>query len=363
MNLKKFTTLAVIAVFAVVIIVCFALRAAFGAVSELIVGGVNAAGNIISVTDEGVSIADYIKIDTNGVRIGTSSAPIVDVSGTGVKVDPEMGGSFDAIDVSESGFEQYRYTFDAKLNRALDIDVSNCDVVVATGDGDSIIVDVLESEDFKYTFSTSSNTLTIRDSQPGAEQQEISIFGFKLSLGAKERKNLYTGLGMVVYLPEGFDGEIIISTSEGGVKLGNLKLGEKLSVTTTNANVSLTNIEAYEIDAVSTNGRMELENLSATEISASTSNGRIELSESTAKRLEAVTSNASIDFSRLFGEKFTFKTSNGDIDGSILGSESLFSIETVTDRTAYPKSVENPRAQYRLSATTSGGDINVRFVD
>lgn len=363
MNLRKFTALAVIAVFTVVIIVSVLLRVAFTSVSQMIVGGINAASSMISVTDEGVSIADYIKIDSNGVRIGSSSAPIVDISDSGVKVDPDMGGSFDAIDVTESGFEQYRYTFDAKVNRALDIDVLNCDVVIASSDNDAIIVDVLESDDFRYSFATSSNTLTVRDNQSDAEQQELNILGFKLSLGAKERKNTYTGLGMVVYLPEGFDGEINVGTSNGAVKLGNLKLGEKLSVVTSNANVSLSNIDAYEISAVSSNGRMSLEKLSATEISAITSDSRIELSEITAKRVEAVTCNASIDFSRLFGEKFSFETSNGDIDGSILGSESLFSIETVTDRSAYPKSVENPRAQYRLSAKTSGGDISVSFID
>lgn len=359
MNLKKFTRFAVVTIFIVVIVISFGMRFTFKKIASMISGGVDQLGEIISVTADGVNIADYIKIDENGVQIGGSN---VSVSGTG-EVNGEMGGSFDQIDVTESGFSQFRYEFDASINRALDIDVTNCGVVIATGDNSSIVVDVLECDDFKYDFSTSSNTLVIRDGKSGGAEKTLNVFGYKLSLGSETRKNRYTGLAMVVYLPEGFDGDIKLSTTNGGVKLGNLKLSEKLDVITSNANVTLSNIEAYELDASTSNGRLELSDISATEIKMNGSDGRVNLENLTAKRIEALTSNASIDFSKLFGEKFTFETTNGDIDGSILGVESLFSITTETDRTSYPKSVENPRAQYRLSAKTSGGDINVRFVD
>ena len=359
MDLKKFTRMAVIAIFVVVIVISFGMRFAFKKISGIITGGVEQVSSMINVTGDGISFADYIKIDSNGIHIGDS---VAEISGSG-EVDSEMGGSFDQIDVTESGFSQFRYTFDSKINRALDIMVSNCDVVIAAGESDSIVVDVLESEDFKYSFATSSNTLTVRDPQSEGDEKTLSIFGYKVSLGSTSRKNTYTGLGMVVYLPAGFDGDINVSTNNGAVKLGNLKLTEKLSVSTSNANVSVSNIEAYEISVSTVSGRINLSDLSATEIKISDSNGRLNLENLTAKRLEAITSNGSIDFSRLFGEKFTFETSNGDIDGSILGVESLFSISTETDRTAYPKSVENPRAQYRLNARTVGGDINIRFVD
>ncbi len=356
MDLKKFTRTAVIVVFIVAITVALGLRAVIKKVAGMITGGVQQVSELIDVTGDGINFADYIKIDSTGIYVGDSTK----VLGDSGEVSADMGGR---IDVTEADFSQYRYCFDADINRALDISVTNCDVIIASGDNASVIVDVLESEDFKYSFSTVSNTLTIRDSQHEAEKKSINIFGYELSLGAVERTNSYTGLGMIVYLPQDFDGEILVSTTNGEVKIGNLKLTEKLSVSTSEANVSLSNIEAYELSAKTTNGRMDISDISATEVEFSSINGRLELETLTAKRLNAKTTNASIDFSRLFGEKFVFETSNGDIDGSILGSESLFSIETETDRYAYPSSVENPRAQYKLTAKTSGGDINVRFTE
>ncbi len=355
MNLKKFTCIAVTIVFVIVILISIGLRFAFTTVSNIITSGVKQVSQLVNVTENGVSFADYVKIDSSGIYFGEDNTPLINASG--------INGSLDGIDVSQSDFSQSRHTFDSKLNRALDIKVSGCDVVIATDDVDSIIVDVLESESFKYTFTTSDNTLVIRDDQPEGEKKSINILGYELSFGSVEHTNTYTGLGMIICLPNDFSGEISVSTSSGDLKLGNLELEESLVLSTTDGNVTLSDISAYDITASTSNGRMNLSSLSATELTASTSNARIDLSDLTAKRLSVSTSNASIDFARLFGEKFTFSTSNGDIDGSILGAQSLFSIETNTDRTAFPASVENPRAQYKLTANTSGGDIRVDFLE
>ena len=364
MNLKKFTRRAVITIFIVVIAISFGMRSIFKKVAGAITGGVSQVVDMINITDDGVNIADYIKIDSSGISVGGQNAgQTSDPAGNTGEGDSALPGSFDAIDVTESGFSEKRYTFDPAINRALDISVSGCSVAVASGDYDSIIIDVLESDDFHYDFSTSSNTLLVRDEQSQGEKKEVNIFGYKLSLGTTKHVTKYTGLAMVVYLPKDFSGDISVSTSDGELKLGNLKLDEKLSVTTSGSHITLSDIEAYEIDASTSNGRISLSRLSATEINVRTSEGRLNLEDLTVKRLSAITSNASIDFSRLFGEKFNFETSNGDIDGSILGTESLFQIETETDRTAYPKSSENPRAQYKLTAKTSGGDINIRFTE
>lgn len=348
MNLKKFTKIAVVTVFIVAIVAALGLRAVIRKVADLITSGVEQVSSIIDVTGDGINFADYIEIDENGIKVGGQAI---------------SGGNIDYIDVTESGFSSVRYNFDSNINRALDISVENCDVVIATGDVDSIIVEVLESEEYKYNFSTVSNTLTVRDPKLESEKKAINVFGYELSFGSVEHQVSYTGLGMVICLPKDFDGEVDISTSNGEIKLGNLKLGEKILINTSNANVSLSNIEAYELSVKTTNGRITASDISATESEFSSSNERLYLENVTSKRIYAKTTNASIDFSQLFGEKFTFETSNGDIDGSILGSESLFSIDTVTDRMAYPESVENSRAQYKLTAKTSGGDINVRFTE
>ena len=368
-SLKKFTRFAVTALIIGVVAVCFVLRFAFDRISGLIALGADRNDPIISVTPDGVNIADLIVVDKTGVEVGGIRVDFNEVGSSvsegledaGIVVTDGMAGNLS--DVTEAGFTQNRYTFPADINRALDIEVANCDVVIAAGDSDSIVVDVFESDEFGYKMSTQDNTLVIRDGAEAVEEKYLNIFGYKLSLGATEKQTTYTGLGMVIYLPADFCGELKLVTSGGDVKLGNLKLDESLTVVTSGANAELTNIEAYDISVRTTGGRVILRELSATEISASTTKARITAEELTSKRLELTTSEASIDFSRVFGEKFTFTTSGGDISGSILGQEVLFSIVTETDRTAFPKTSENDRAQYRLTAKTSGGDINIRFVE
>ena len=219
---------------------------------------------------------------------------------------------------------------------------------------------MLESDDYTYTLSTADSTLVIRD--PGAQTTKKKIFGL-FDVSDRRQTPAYTGLAMVVYLPADFSGEISLKTSGGDVKIGALSLDEELTVSTTVGDVELYEVSAAEIAVRSTDGTMTFSDLSATEISAATTNGRVSLSALTSKRLAVSTTMASIDFTRLFGEKFEFTTANGDIDGSIIGSQSVFSIVTETDRSASPATKENSRAQYTLRAYTNGGDINIRFVD
>ncbi len=363
--LKVFTIICIVGIFLAVILVSSIARFAVDSVRGMIDLVPN---DIIRITSDGVSIADAIEIDGNGITIGGKRIDFSEIGesvadqldSVGVKVDDgTIGGLTNAEDVTEAGFTQKRYAFDAAINRSLEIDVSRCDVVIAGGDTDRIIVDVLESDDFRYQFATSDNTLIIRDA--AQKNKTMNIFGFELSLGRSAP--LYSGLAMIVYLPADFSGEIALDTSDGEVKLGSLTIDEELSVGTSGGDIELYDISAHEIDAVTSGGRITLANLSATEISATTSGERITMSELTSKRLQAVTSSASIDFVRIFSEKLEFSTTMGDIDGSVLGSENLFSIVTTTDRSASPETRENARAQYSLRAVTSGGDINVRFVE
>lgn len=361
-GIRKLSIMSVIIFVAIVLTACFAMKFAVKTVARMITGSVDYASSIVKVTPDEVNIADLIVVDKNGVRVGDTR---VDFSGiqsentAGVTVE---GGSDGAIaDVTESGFSQTRYTFSADINRSLDIDVTACDIVIAGTDTDSVIVDVLENDTYKYKMSTSDNTLVIRDGEAATESETLNLFGLKIPTG-KKRAPSYTGLAMIIYLPESFGGKITAISTDGDVKLGNLKLEEELTVTTANGTMTLSDIEAYDITLTNATGRLSLTNLSATEITAETTDAKIRAEDLTAKRLTLTTTNAPIDFSRLFGEKFDLGTTNADISGSILGDELLFSISTETDQTAYPKSKENERSKYKLNAKTNGGDIDINFV-
>ena len=320
-GIRKLSIMSVIIFVAIVLTACFAMKFAVKTVARMITGSVDYASSIVKVTPDEVNIADLIVVDKNGVRVGDTR---VDFSGiqsentAGVTVDGSSDGSIP--DVTETGFSQTRYTFSADINRSLDIDVTACDIVIAGTDTDSVIVDVLENDTYKYKMSTSDNTLVIRDGEAATESETLNLFGLKIPTG-KKRAPSYTGLAMIIYLPESFGGKITAISTDGDVKLGNLKLEEEL-----------------------------------------TADAKIRAEDLTAKRLTLTTTNAPIDFSRLFGEKFDLGTTNADISGSILGDELLFSISTETDQTAYPKSKENERAKYKLNAKTNGGDIDINFV-
>ncbi|MBQ2706724.1 MAG: DUF4097 family beta strand repeat protein [Clostridia bacterium] len=375
--LKAFTTLGIVGIVIAALLISGAVRIGVGVIR----GMISAADTVISVTEHGVNIADFIVVDGENVRIG--DAIVIDggniriggsavdfseigeaigqsLSELGTVVESGSSGSFAAVgDVSEAGFVQKRYAFSAETNRALDLNLTGCDVVIAGGDTDKIVVDVLESDDFAYDFSTSDSTLRISDA--AARSRKKALLGLDFLL--PQKSPVYTGLAMIVYLPAEFSGEISLITSGGDVKIGALSLSEELTIATTAGDVELYDISADEIRASTSDGEMTLANLTASEISAVTTNDGITMSALTSKRLSASTTMANIEFTRLFGEKFEFTTANGHIDGSLIGSQSVFDIVTETDGSASPATKENSRAQYSLRAYTTGGDINVRFVD
>lgn len=361
-GIRKLSIMSVIIFVVIVLTACFAMKFAVKTVARMITGSGTDTSSIIRVTSGEVNIADLIVIDKNGVRVGDTHVDFPTGQGennAGVTINSGSAGSIP--DVTETGFSQTRYTFSADINRSLDIDVTACDIVIAGTDTENIIVDVLENDTYKYKMSTSDNTLVIRDGEAAAESKTLNLFGLKIPTG-KKRAPSYTGLAMIIYLPENFGGKITAISTDGDVKLGNLKLEEELTVTTANGTMTLSDIEAYDITLTNKSGRISLTNLSATEISAATSDAKIRAEDLTAKRLTLTTTNAPIDFSRLFGEKFDLGTTNADISGSILGDELLFSISTESDKSVYPKSKENERAKYKLTAKTNGGDIDINFV-
>ena len=246
-GIKKVSIISVVIFIAIVLAACLAMKFAVKTVARMITGSVDYASSIVKVTPDEVNIADLIVVDKNGVRVGDTR---VDFSGiqsentAGVTVE---GGSDGAIaDVTESGFSQTRYTFAADINRSLDIDVTACDIVIAGTDTDSVIVDVLENDTYKYKMSTSDNTLVIRDGEAATESETLNLFGLKIPTG-KKRAPSYTGLAMIIYLPENFGGKITAISTDGDVKLGNLKLEEELTVTTANGTMTLSDIEAYDM--------------------------------------------------------------------------------------------------------------------
>ncbi|HIX92622.1 MAG TPA: DUF4097 domain-containing protein [Firmicutes bacterium] len=360
-TLKSLLRTSVIALIIGIIIICVLLRVSFDKISGMILDGIRKTGELVDISSDGLNIADYIVIENGTIKIGGKTVEF----GSGITDGSSDGSLGEALDNTD--FAQNRYTFASDVNRALDIDIHNCDLIVATADDlpdNSIVVDVFESDDYKYEFTTADNTLYVTDSQAAPEQQTLDIFGFKINLGAKEKAPVYTGLVMVVYLPDDFGGEISLKTTNGDIKAGGLSLDENLTLETNNGIIELSDSDAYSISALTSSGRIAFDRLSAIDIEVETSDAGITLTDLTIKRLTANTSNGPIDFSGLIGEKFEFTTSDGNISGSIDSQESLFSIITEADGgSCSPKSNENDRAQYQLTAKTSDGDINIRFAN
>ena len=360
-TLKSLLRTSVIALIIGIIIICVLLRVSFDKISGMILDGIRKTGELVDISSDGLNIADYIVIENGTIKIGGKTVEF----GSGITDGSSDGSLGEALDNTD--FAQNRYTFASDVNRALDIDIHNCDLIVATADDlpdNSIVVDVFESDDYKYEFTTVDNTLCVTDSQAAPEQHTLNIFGFTINLGAKEKAPVYTGLVMVVYLPDDFGGEISLKTTNGDIRVGGLSLDENLILETNDGIIELSDSDAYSISALTSSGRIAFDRLSAIDIEVETSDAGITLSDLTIKRLTANTSNGPIDFSGLLGEKFEFETSDGNISGSIDSQESLFSIVTEADGgSCSPKSNENDRAQYQLTAKTSDGDINIRFAN
>ena len=269
---------------------------------------------------------------------------------------------------------------------------SNVPVEFAVSKENRVTVRYFENEEYQYTIENQNGRLSIEK----ANHRKWYLHMFSFEWATQDVK-------LVVMVPESFQGDVAISTSNGQIDfsdghvakatlstsngritvqnaetMGNLevktsngrisldrvKAGGDAQLVTSNANIEVTELTASNIDVKSSAGNISINNTTAAlDIKVKSSNGQVVLDQvSAARNVNADTSNSGIKLTKLnVGRSVSCGTSNGKISGTIVGRMEEFSITSSTTNgdNNLPKKTDN--GEKNANFKTSNSDIEIAF--
>lgn len=303
--------------------------------------------------------------------------------------------------IEQETFEDKSRTFDNC--REITISDYDTDVEIITTNGE-MRVDYTESDKVRYEISETDGRVGIK------KKADLRLFDF--SVVTDKRK-------LILYVPEGFDGVLDISTSNSeltaeGISAGETKLdnsngsmtltgcslgdttisssngrctisacgsGEtaidwsngdvmteelttsgKLTVDSSNGTIKLDGITAKELRAEMSNGQITAGTISVLgKAELENSNGRITIGSITAEELEAENSNGGIKLDYADCLRIKLGTSNADVTGTLAGTIASYSVrsEATNGKSSLPDEMKG--GDRTLEVEVSNGNIALDF--
>ena len=202
----------------------------------------------------------------------------------------------------------------------------------------------------------------------------------KLSVYNRDRKRRWFVFDFVsanvrtitIWLPQSFEGDINVETSNGSITLDDIGTLVELDLTTSNGKITLEKLSAkQEIKLSTSNGNINIKNVSCySEINASTSNGKLNIEKMMASRFDGRTSNGKVIMKDINCNNIKAHSSNGSITLHANGNKDDFEIRahtnnfdkiTLDEIRIYPGVINEGKA-YRIDLSTSNGDIEIKFI-
>lgn len=186
-----------------------------------------------------------------------------------------------------------------------------------------------------------------------------------------------------VMLPDNFNGDIKIKTSNGNVKSSDIKVNN-IEIATSNGFIDLNSIDSKgivkvktsngkitfndvnavgNVDCKTTCGILNLYNVKAKNIKGKTSNGKINYSNLKASDITGYSTNGEISIDKIdVGNELNLETSNGSVTGNIFGRLTDFSInsKTYNNKNNLPEKLSS--GSKKLNVKTTNDEININFI-
>lgn len=200
---------------------------------------------------------------------------------------------------------------------------------------------------------------------------EVSLDGGVLMLKYKYENlfnigswfNHQTDLRVEVAVPEAYAGSLKLDTSNASVKVSDLLAAGDVRIDTSNASIDMSNVTATLANAHTSNGSVTLEKVIVSGTAdMRSSNGSLTARQVAAKdKLYMETSNGRVVVDQVTSAAVELKSSNGSITGSVGGKRSDYTISSDTSN-ADDNLGDGGDGPSTLTANTSNGDINIRFL-
>ncbi|KAJ1998740.1 hypothetical protein GGI04_004870 [Coemansia thaxteri] len=149
-------------------------------------------------------------------------------------------------------------------------------------------------------------------------------------------------------------GRINIGTTRGAIKSNNVVATEMYDVQTTNSKVTLVDVRAMRVSAVTSNASITMTTISGDAVVAETTNCKIECTNVSAVNMKLTTTNSSIETNHVAATNLYLNTRNAKIEGT-WRIRSLLDVVTTNSRIIGAILLEDPtvHANIRLSTTNS----------
>lgn len=186
-----------------------------------------------------------------------------------------------------------------------------------------------------------------------------------------------------IMLPDNFNGDIKIKTSNGNVKSSDIKVNN-LDIATSNGFIKLNSIDSKgivkvktsngkitfndvntvrNVDCITTCGDLNFNNVKAKNINGKASNGKVNYSNLKASDITGCSTNGEISIDKIdVANKLDLETSNGSITGNIFGRLTDFSVnsKTYNNKNNLPEKLSS--GNKKLNVKTTNDEININFI-
>lgn len=170
--------------------------------------------------------------------------------------------------------------------------------------------------------------------------------------------------GIRVEVPEDKIRNFEVITTNASVKAENLRGFEDGRLYTSNARITIQNIQGGRLESKSSNGNIHMEQCKMGQLNAQTSNSGIYCGESSGQRVFLKTSNGGIEVQRLESKDIKLKTSNASIKGTICGDVRTYAMDCRTSNgSCNLPSWRDEKCTQNLYAHTSNASIKIEFLN
>jgi DUF4097 and DUF4098 domain-containing protein YvlB len=234
--------------------------------------------------------------------------------------------------------------------------------IVPAEDG-QITIDYFTTDNVDFTIDVANGEVVMRrqDHSP----RSFLSFGFGTIWGVHESALI------TLHVPADSRFTYDVRTSNGRIEAADLA-ANWLTVETSNAEIALSHLRVENgLTASSSNARLTMKNIEAGSLDLATSNGGVEIDQVRAGSVAAETSNARIAFDGLTADDIRFNTSNSGVRGRINGRFDDYRKDMQTssymrlrvDGTEYASRLTSERGEKSLRVSTSNGEVEVDFTE
>lgn len=186
---------------------------------------------------------------------------------------------------------------------------------------------------------------------------QISIFHWKALLCGPRT--------IVVDVPASFEGEISVVTCNARLEASGIKDLAKARFVTSNARLTLRDIDCGDLGAETSNGAAELYNLRGERCEARTSNAHITADGCEfAGAVRLHTGNGAIRCRDLVSDKIELRTENASVVATVVGDMREYAVHSHTSNASntLPPELSYPEQSKSIDVSTSNAKIDVHFI-